>query len=137
MANNEYWNENWNIPWQNLLYYMGSRKVSFKQLAERSGVKQSTIEGWRRDETRMFRARAEYVVRVCKTLDVKPSYMLGLEADPRRVEKEEIYSDTSHEVKVLREIMGTEVFPEGPPPRIERKKRVENRSKRLKKKDKK
>ena len=56
MAYNSYWNENWEEPWQNLLYYMQLRNISFQQLAERSGVKQSTIEGWRRNKMMMLHA---------------------------------------------------------------------------------
>lgn len=128
MSRNEYWNENWNDPWQNLLYYMELRKMSFQQLAEKSGVKQSTIEGWRREKNMMLHAWAESVVRVCEALHVRPSYMLGIDADPKRVREERLQLGISPEARMLRSIFGAEAStPDASFPRIERKKRVENK----------
>ena len=128
MAYNSYWNENWEEPWQNLLYYMQLRNISFQQLAERSGVKQSTIEGWRRDKMMMLHAWAESVVRVCDVLQVQPSYMLGLAADPKRA-REEIYQlGLSPEARVLKAVSGLESSTSDEADlRIKRKKRVENK----------
>lgn len=128
MAYNKYWNENWEEPWQNLLYYMQLQNMSFQQLAERSGVKQSTIEGWRRNKMMMRHAWAESVVRVCDVLQVRPSYMLGFDADPKRVREEMDRAAITPEAKVLKALLGSETTAfDGPPQRIERKKRVENK----------
>lgn len=128
MAYNDYWNDNWNDPRQNLIYYMELRNMSYEQLAEKSGVKQATIEGWRRDRTTMLHAQAESVVRVCEVLRVRPSYMLGLDADPRRAQEEQRQLGTSVEARMLQAIFGRDAsIPDGPPPRKKRKKRVENK----------
>lgn len=128
MSHKGYWNKNWNDPWQNLLYYMELRNMSFQQLAEKSGVKQSTIEGWRRDKNKMMHARAESVVRVCEALRIRPSYMLGLDADPHRARQEQMQSASSPEMRILQAVFGRDITAQdGPPPRIERKKRVENK----------
>lgn len=123
----EYWNENWDDPRQNLFYYMELRNMSYQQLAEKSGVKQSTIEGWRRDKITMLHAQAESVVRVCDALRVRPSYMLGLVADPQRVRKEQQQLGLTPEARMLRAVFDDSPVPDDPPPRIERKKRVENK----------
>ena len=128
MAYGDYWNKNWEDPWQNLLYYMELRNMSFQQLAEKSGVKQATIEGWRRDSKMMLRAKAEYVVKVCDALNVRPSYMLGFDADPKRANEEQQQFGSSPETRMLRAVYGQDISAQDEhPPRIKRKKRVENK----------
>ena len=124
----EFWNENWDEPWQNLLYYMDQRQMSFKQLAEASGVKQRTIESWREGKDKMLHAWAEIVVRVCDALDVPPVYMLGLKADPERLRAEKLRVD-SPESRLMHTIFDRDkpFDPPGPTPRIERKTRVVNK----------
>ena len=123
----EYWNEYWEDPWQNLLYYMEIRDMSFQQLAKASGVKQATIEGWRRTPQMMLRARAEYVVRVCDALNVHPKYMLGFKADPKRSREEQLQLGVSEEARIMRAVFGNEDPELDSLPRRERKKRVENK----------
>lgn len=107
---------------------MEIREKSFKQLTEESGVSHGTIEGWRRDSTAMLRARAESIVRVCDALNVNPSYMLGLKADPKRSREEQLQLGISEESIIMRAVFGNDgIELDGPPPRRERKKRVENK----------
>lgn len=88
---------------------MNLRNMSFQQLAEKSGVKQATLEGWRRDSKMMLRAKAEYVVRVCDALNVRPTYMLWLDADPRRVNEEQQLFGASPETRMLRNAYGQDI----------------------------
>ena len=76
----------------------------------------------------MLRARAESIVRVCDALNVNPSYMLGLKADPKRSREEQLQLGISEESIIMRAVFGNDgIELDGPPPRRERKKRVENK----------